>query len=142
MNDPLKDIRHYSQTMSISQVLVFFERQGITITRGMIQNYIREGLLPSPLNKRHYTHKHIAALAMINRLKSVFDMPTIYEAMQPYMDKEGLPVETYAAMIDKLGNMVAQWGASTAPILASEKDGGTLLSMSFATELKGAIVDI
>jgi len=141
MNDPLKDIRHFSPTMTISQVLLFFQRQGMLITRAMIQNYIRDGLLPSPVNKRHYTHKHLAALAMITRLKTVFDMPTIREAMEPHMDDEGLPIDIYTNMIENLSGMISKWGASIAPELAAESDGGTLLSMAFATELKSAIVD-
>jgi len=127
--------------MTISQVLLFFERQGIEITRAMIQNYIRLGIMPSPVNKRHYTHKHLAALAMITRLKTVFDMPTIQEAMEPYMDSEGLPPEVYAALMEKLSGMISKWSTSIAPMLSTENDGGTLLSMVFTTEIKSAIVD-
>ena len=140
MTDPLKDIRHYSPTMTISQVLLFCERKSMNITRGMIQNYIRDGLLPPPTNKRHYTHKHLAALAMIYRLKTVFDMPTIREALMPYMDEDGISLETYDEILGKLAEMVSKWRANIAPELAVEEDGGTLLTMAFATELKDSIV--
>jgi len=140
MNDPLQDIRHYSPKMTISQVLLFCERKSMGITRGMIQNYIRDGLLPPPQNKRHYTHKHLAALTMIFRLKSVFDMPTIKEALEPYMDEDGLPIDMYEEMTNKLTSMVTKWRTSIAPALAVEEDGGTLLTMVFATELKNSIV--
>jgi len=141
MTDPLQDIRHYSPTMTISQVLLFCQRKDLAITRGMIQNYIRDNLLPPPVNKRQYTHKHLAALAMIDRLKTVFDMPTIKEALSPYMDAEGLPIDAYEAIMEKLANMVTKWQTNIAPALTVESDGGTLLSMVFATELKGAIVE-
>jgi len=127
--------------MTISQVLKFCERKNMGITRGMIQNYIRDGLLPPPVNKRQYTHKHLAALAMIDRLKTVFDMPTIREALTPYMDEEGLPTEVYSTLMDKLTGMEAKWQASIAPALSVEKDGGTLLSMAFATELKNTVTE-
>ena len=140
MTDPLQDIRQYSPTMTISQVLLFCERKNLDITRGMIQNYIRDGLLPPPVNKRQYTHKHLAALAMIHRLKTVFDMSTIREALQPYMDEEGLPIDVYSAIIDKLIGMVTKWQTHIAPALAVEEDEGTLLSMVFATELKDSVV--
>jgi len=140
MTDPLQDIRHYSPTMTITQVLKFCERKNMNITRGMIQNYIRDGLLPSPVNKRIYTHKHLAALAMIDRLKTVFDMPTIKEALSPYTDEEGLPTDVYSTIMDKLIGMEAKWQATIAPALTVESDGGVLLSMVFATELKRAIV--
>jgi len=127
--------------MTISQVLKFCERKNMGITRGMIQNYIRDGLLPPPVNKRTYTHKHLAALAMIDRLKTVFDMPTIKEALSPYMDEEGLPIDVYATIMEKLIGMEAKWRASIAPALTEESDGGVLLSMAFATELKSAVVE-
>jgi len=141
MNDPLQDIRHYSPTMTIGQVLKFCERNNMRISRGMVQNYIRDGLLPPPMGKRLYTHKHLAALAMIDRLKTVFDMPTIREAMQPYMDDEGIPIEVYSTVMEKLTDIILKWQTSVAPALTAEPDGGTLLSMVFATELKGAIIN-
>ena len=141
MTDPLQDIKHYSPTMTISQVLKFCDRKNMGITRGMIQNYIRDGLLPPPINKRQYTHKHLAALALIGRLKTVFDMPTIKEAMLPYMDEEGVPLDIYETAMEKLSGMISKWKASIAPALSVEGDGGTLLTMVFATELKSAIVD-
>lgn len=140
MHDPLHDIKHYSPTMTITQVLKFCERKNLAITRGMIQNYIRDGLLPPPVDKRKYTHKHLATLVMIYRLKTVFDMPTIQEALKPYMDDEGLPIEIYTEIFAKLSGMVAKWKASIAPALTVEEDGGTLMSMMFTTELKRAVV--
>ena len=141
MQDPLKGIENFSPTITISQVLTFFERKEIDITRGMIQNYIRDGLLPPPVNKRFYTHKHLAALAIIARLKTVFDMPTIKEALEPYMDSEGLPMDIYQFILDKITAMSAKWQTNISPEVAGEKDGGTLLTMMFASTLKGAIVD-
>ena len=138
--DPLQDVRHYSPTMTISQVILFCERKNMNITRGMIQNYIRDGLLPSPVNKRFYTHKHLAALVLIYRLKTVFDMPTIKEAMLPYMDEEGVPLEIYEAITEKMAGIVAAFTTAIAPGLATEDDGGALLTMVFATELKNTIV--
>jgi len=140
MTDPLQDIKHYSPTMTISQVLLFCERKNMGITRGMIQNYIRDGLLPPPVNKRQYTHKHLATLVMIDRLKTVFDMPTIKEALLPYMDEEGLPMESYQEIMEKLSGMISKWRTSMAPALTVEDDGGTLMSMIFASELKSAVV--
>ena len=98
-NNPLSDIKQYSNAMTISQTLKFCEKKGLGITRGMIQNYIRDGLLPSPANKRFYTHKHMAALVLIDRLKTVFDIPTIHAALTPLMDEEGLPMEVYNKLI-------------------------------------------
>jgi len=140
MIDPLQDLKQYSPTFTISQVLAFFERKEMEITRGMIQNYIRDGLLPPPVNKRKYTQKHLTALAMIDRLKTVFDIPTIKEALTPYMDEEGLPLESYQEIMEKLSGMISKWRANMAPALTVEEDGGTLMSMVFASELKKAVM--
>jgi len=140
MNDPLNDIRHYSPTMTISQVMKFFEKKGIGITRAMIQNYVRDGLMPSPLRKRLYTHNHLAALVLIDRLKTVFDIPTIHAAMKPYMVEDGLPIESYNHLMDKLGEIYTQFHDSVSSVLSQEDDGGTLLIMAQATELKARIM--
>ncbi|MCL1864018.1 MAG: DUF1836 domain-containing protein [Defluviitaleaceae bacterium] len=140
MTDPLSDIKQYSPTMTISQVLKFCEKKEIGITRAMIQNYIRAGLLPPPMGKRFYTHKHLAALAIIDRLKTVFEIPTIQEALTPYMDEEGLPTEVYAELIKKVDDLTQKWLVCNADILKNEDDGGTLLTMACAAELKGAVL--
>jgi len=141
MNNPLQGIEHINPNLTIANVLTFCERQNIGITRGMIQNYIRDGLLPPPIGKRFYTHKHLAALVLIDRLKTVFDMPTVKAALEPYMDDEGIPLDIYTSMITKLSGVVSAWQASAGPLLSAESDGGVLISMLFATEIKNIIVE-
>ena len=108
MIDPLSDIQQYSEALTISQVLKFCEKKDIGITRGMIQNYIRDGLLPSPVNKRFYTHKYLAALVLIDRLKTVFDIPSIKKALTPFMDEEGLPLDVYKKMMSGANALLRQ----------------------------------
>ena len=106
MTNPLSDIRHYSPKLTISQLIKFFEKKEMSLTRGMVQNYIRDGLLPPPAGKRFYTHKHVAALVIICKLKTVFDIPTIQKSLVPLMDDEGLPLETYSQLIDKVPGLL------------------------------------
>ena len=134
--DPLSDIRHYAPTLGISQVLKFCEKKELGITRGMIQNYIRDGLLPPPVNKRQYTHNHLAALVLIDRLKTVFDIPTIQSVLVPFMDSHGIPIETYANLMQKIELLLDSWQTNILPVLTQESDGGRLLGMAFATEIK------
>lgn len=75
--DPLKDIHNYSGGMTISQVVRFFERQGMPFTKTMIQNYVRIGLLPPPEEKRLYGRGHLTMLALIHSLKPVFSLEEI-----------------------------------------------------------------
>ena len=70
--DPLRNIYSYNEEMTISQVVRFFERQGISYSKPMIQSYVRQGVLPPPRNKRSYTRAHLVLLVMIDRFKKAF----------------------------------------------------------------------
>ena len=128
--DPLSDIRHYSPKITISQLIKFFEKKEMKLTRGMVQNYIRDGLLPPPADKRFYTHKHIASLVMICKLKTVFDIPTIQKALVPLMDDEGIPLELYAKLVGDAFNLLETIQCMDKPLA----DG--LALMLLAAELK------
>jgi len=128
--DPLHDIKHYSPTMTIAQVLKFCEKKGLGITRAMIQNYIRDGLLPPPVNKRLYTHKHLAVLAVVDKLKTVFDIPTIQQVLMPYMDDEGLPLDVYAALMASANALTQEW-------ISAASDCEPLITMMSLAQMKG-----
>ncbi|MCL2603690.1 MAG: DUF1836 domain-containing protein [Defluviitaleaceae bacterium] len=106
--DPLHDIHHYSPTFTIAQLLKLSERKSLGITRPMVQNYIRDGLLPPPAG-RLYTHKHLAALVVIARLKTVYDMPVIKTVLTPYMDGEGLPLDIYTRLMNAVRQAGTLW---------------------------------
>jgi len=95
MMNPLADIRQYAPRMTISQVMKFCEKKSIGITRAMIQNYVRIGLMPPPADKRFYTHKHLTLMVLIDRLKTVFEIPEIKKALAPFVDEDGLSPEIY-----------------------------------------------
>jgi len=139
MTDPLFDIQQYSPTLTISQVIKFCQKKNMNITRAMIQNYIRIDLLPPPKNKRLYTHNHLTILVLIDKLKSVFDIPTIQTALYPYMDDDGISIEVYARLIKDLKVLTTEWEDTFDSMVKTQTDGGTLLSMVFATELKSSI---
>lgn len=128
MQDILQDIHQYNHQLTISQVVTFFERKGLKITKSMIQNYVRDGLLPPPINKRRYTHKHLAALALIDSLKTVYEMTHIKSALGPLTDDEGIPLEIYKQCIQK---------ANELPI---HKNIDTLVLMAHSVDLKNEII--
>jgi len=137
MSDPLHDIHHYSPTLTIAQVIKFCEKKELPLSRAMVQNYIRNGLLPPPVNKRVYTHKHLAALVVICRLKAVYDMPAIKTALAPHMDEEGLPMETYKWLIRKQKETLDTWLQNIAPrITAEDENSHALLIMAHAADVK------
>lgn len=106
MQDILQDIHQYSDNFTISQVVKFFERKGLIVTKSMIQNYVRDGILPPPVNKRHYTHKHLTTLALIIRLKTVFEFVYIKAVLVPLTDSEGIPLEVYRQPPETLALMI------------------------------------
>ena len=139
MTDHLSDIHHYSPNLTIANVIKFCEKKGLPISRPMIQNYIRDGLLPPPIN-RNYTHKHLSALVIISHLKAVCDLPIIKEALAPHMDEEGLPLETYRWFISKQKELMDLWLAQVAPTIAAQpEDSQGLLLLGHLADVKGVL---
>jgi len=139
MTDPLADIHHYSPNLTISSVIKFCEKKALPVSRPMIQNYIRDGLMPPPV-KRIYTHKHLAALVMICRLKTVYDMPAIKAALAPHMDEEGLPLETYKWLVGMQKEARELWLANVAPNIAAEDENShALLIMAHVADIKNMV---
>lgn len=72
-----------SDELAISQVVKFFERQGRSFTKTMIQNYVRVGVLPPPVDKRYYTRDHLVLLTLIDSLKSIYSLEEIKTLLEP-----------------------------------------------------------
>ncbi len=72
-----------SDELTISQVVKFFERQGRNFTKTMIQNYVRVGVLPPPVDKRYYTKDHLVLLTLIDNLKSIYSLDEIKLVLEP-----------------------------------------------------------
>jgi DNA-binding transcriptional MerR regulator len=73
----------YGRGLLMFQLLDFFKDHDKEITQAMIQNYIRDNLLPPPHNKRYYTKEHIILLTLINDLKSILPISDIKTLMKP-----------------------------------------------------------
>jgi len=72
-----------SDELTISQVVKFFERQGRSFTKTMIQNYVRVGVLPPPVDKRYYTKNHLVMLTLIDSLKAIYSLDEIKTVLEP-----------------------------------------------------------
>ena len=81
--EALEGIALYDGEMTISQVVRFFERQGIAFTKTMIQNYVRVGVMPPPVDKRYYVKEHLILLALIHRLKEIYSLEDIRRLIAP-----------------------------------------------------------
>lgn len=72
-----------SDELTISQVVKFFDRQGRNFTKTMIQNYVRVGVLPPPVDKRYYTKNHLILLTLIDNLKAIYSLDEIRMVLEP-----------------------------------------------------------
>lgn len=72
-----------SDELTISQVVKFFEKQGRNFTKTMIQNYVRVGVLPPPVDKRYYTKNHLILLTLIDNLKAIYSLEVIKTVLEP-----------------------------------------------------------
>ena len=118
MQNILDDLHQYSDRFTIGQVITFFARKGFTtLTRAMIQNYVRDGVLRPPLGKRYYTHKHVATLALIQYLKPLYEIADLRDVLTPHMDEEGISVERYTAWASASETTLDAWRTAIAPLL-------------------------
>ena len=72
-----------SDELTISQVVKFFDKQGRNFTKTMIQNYVRVGVLPPPVDKRYYTKNHLILLTLIDNLKVIYSLDEISTVLEP-----------------------------------------------------------
>ncbi len=108
-----------SDELTISQVVKFFERQGRSFSKTMIQNYLRVGILPPPKDKRYYTRNHLILLALIDDLKSVYSLEEIKGVLSPIIRDpatfEDDLIETpfiYDSYLEMRKNAFNQWKKS------------------------------
>ena len=78
--DLLRDVMIYNDSMTISQVIKFFERQGLMFTKTMIQHYVRIGVIPPPEDKRRYTRLHLLMLSILEQMKGIYALDDIAAA--------------------------------------------------------------
>ena len=73
---PNLDLDNYGNSLSLAQVIAYFERLSIELKPTTIQNYVRVGVLPPVLNRR-YTKQHLVYLALIHHLRETLSLEQI-----------------------------------------------------------------
>ena len=77
---------------------------------------------------------------MICRLKTVWDIPAIKEALTPHMDDEGLPLDLYKWFVERQKETISLWISNVAPgISTKEEERQDLLLMAHATDIKNLL---
>ncbi len=104
--EPLKGISNYKGEMTLSQVITFFERQGVLLTKTMVQNYVRVGVIPPLVNKRYYDRRHMCMLVIVSLLKDIYSLEEIRLVFSPHFEN----VEPlYKSFIEMYSLAVIQW---------------------------------
>lgn len=125
--DRLPDIDLY-----MDQVIEYLSRQSIShrendkISPAMINNYIKDGLLPRATDKK-YSREHLAYLMMIARLKqtlSVKDTGTLLKA-----ETEGRELPAY---FNEFQSLVSETASSLRTLLPDDEDGLTKVALRLA----------
>ncbi|MDP4182584.1 MAG: DUF1836 domain-containing protein [Bacillota bacterium] len=93
-----------SDELTISQVVKFFTKQGRNFTKTMIQNYIRVGVLPPPIDKRYYTKDHLVLLTIIDNLKEIYSLEEIKEVLEPVRNNPDIFEDDIFKTIDIYNN--------------------------------------
>ncbi|NLK21664.1 MAG: DUF1836 domain-containing protein [Epulopiscium sp.] len=91
----------FNDEMTISQVVRFFNKQGRNFTKTMIQNYVRVGVLPQPVDRRYYTKNHLILLTLIDNLKLIYSLDEIKTVLNPILKNP----DTFEDDIIKVGDL-------------------------------------
>lgn len=108
-----------SDELTISQVVKFFEKQGKTFTKTMIQNYVRVGVLPPPIEKRYYTRNHLVLLTLIDSLKNAYSLEEIKTILGPVRNNPDIfeddmiqTMDIYKGYLEMRKEALARWEES------------------------------
>lgn len=101
-----------SDELTISQVVKFFDKQGRNFTKTMIQNYVRVGVLPPPVDKRYYTKNHLVLLTLIDHLKAIYSLEEIKIVLKPITNNPEIFDDDLIKTTDVYKNYLAMRKAS------------------------------
>ena len=138
--DPLSWERLPELELYMDQVITFMNRQlepivtdtEKVLTPSMINNYVKDGVLPSPVKKR-YSKEHLAMLMGICSLKSVLSLPQINTLLSE-MTKDGKISEQYASFTGIYSNSIRDVAGRLRTIPCEDKAVLYQLALQLALE--------
>ena len=110
------------------------------VTTSMVNNYVKNGLLPHPEKKR-YTREHLAYLIAITFLKQVVSINDIQEGLEVQTRSKGGIAKAYDFFCDKQELALKMLNHREEGQVLSEKDQSSayllveMVTMAFATKL-------
>ena len=142
--EPLKWERLPEIELYMDQVITYMEkhlnfyrrnRQSKTLTPSMINNYVKDALLPRP-DKKKYAREHLAALMMICLLKPVLSIPDLTRLLQNL--RVGLSAEQLYDMFSNVQNQKLRHVGGHVGDAAQENDRHSLAVLALNLSLEAA----
>ena len=96
---------YMDQVILVLQTAFPDEKERI-LTASMVNNYVKQGLIPAPEKKR-YTNDHVARLVMVTVLKRVLPMSEIAQTIEVLIKAYGIE-EGYDLFCQRLEDMLQQ----------------------------------
>lgn len=107
-----------------------------TITASMVNNYVKQGLLPRP-EKKKYRPQEVTRLVMIGILKQVLTIAQIMTLLDLLLDeKEGSEAQLYTAFRDSLDRSFESiWSKGKGPLLPQAQEVSDILDLALISFL-------
>ncbi len=119
-------------TLMDKQLAPFSSNGERLLTSSMINNYVKDGVLPRPESKK-YSRDHLAMLLMICMLKSVLSLPEINAILQGMTSEHGIQ-ELYPTYCGIQGRALQETAARIDA--AGEEDPAALFQLAMTLALE------
>lgn len=125
----------------MDQVITYMEKQlhlfgreenSVLLTSSMINNYVKDGVLPRP-DKKKYSREHLAMLTVICLLKQVLSIPDISSVLNVSKDAE-YQRDIYESFRDAQASELAQVCARVSESAQQGEDELRLLASALSVE--------
>lgn len=88
-----------------SHIKSFVSKNTKFITKSMINNYVKQNIMPAPINKK-YSKEHLAYLIMICILKQILPLPDVKKIIDNKLAKSSIE-ETYTSFRESYNKAVS-----------------------------------
>ena len=123
--EEIPDLEIYMDQLTtyLDKKLGFFCREGDApfVTKSMVNNYSKAGLLPPPLAKR-YSRVHVMALALVCQLKRLFSIQDLGKLLAPVTGEEETG-RLYRLFLEAQGTAFAETPELAEELLSALEDG-------------------
>ncbi|MFV0503214.1 MAG: DUF1836 domain-containing protein [Lachnospirales bacterium] len=106
------NIDSYRDTLLVSNVIDFFNKNNIKFTRDTISNYLKLNILPPLDNKKYYNKHHLFFLFFISKYKEIYRLEEIGKILKKIDADIGIEeyynqyISTYTFYSDRIEEII------------------------------------